>query len=78
MKASILFSRNQNYIKQPYIYQKSIIINSFYTFKSNEATFAKIMCFTYSVQYFLVFVTLPTPRVDMNQSQGRLRPSLLL
>ena len=24
MKASILFSRNQNYIKQPYIYQKSI------------------------------------------------------
>ena len=26
----------------------------------------------------VVFVTLPTPRVDMNQSQGRLRPSLLL
>ena len=25
-----------------------------------------------------VFVTLPTPRADMNQSQGRLRPSLLL
>ena len=25
-----------------------------------------------------VFVPLPTPRVDMNQSQGRLRPSLLL
>ena len=27
---------------------------------------------------WFVFVTLPTPRVDMNQSQGRLRPSLLL
>ena len=26
----------------------------------------------------VVFVTLPTPIVDMNQSQGRLRPSLLL
>ena len=25
-----------------------------------------------------IFVTLPTPRADMNQSQGRLRPSLLL
>ena len=27
---------------------------------------------------FCVFVTLPTPRADINQSQGRLRPSLLL
>ena len=25
---------------------------------------------------FLLFVTLPTPRVDINQSQGRLRPSV--
>ena len=29
-------------------------------------------------KYITIFVTLPTPRADMNQSQGRLRPSLLL